>query len=183
MTVTCQRNDNNIDDDASFSLHHHQDNRRQFFLRVIKNSKQQTHPSSSTLLCVMMVRSMVPSSVLLLVLAFLAASSMAFTPLTVTSQTRGKVAFQPATFVKSATPMASQQQAAIAALTILRMTEQEKGTKSKIGADGTFYDDEVRNIKKGAHSFFFVVSKRLWCYGCYCCCVSLSWTEILVSVE
>jgi hypothetical protein len=127
-----------------------------------------------------MVQSMISSSsMLLLCLACLAASSMAFTPsAAVTSRSRG-VAFQPATFVKGATPMARQQAAAAAAtLRILRMAEQEtsEGTKSKVGADGTFYDDEVRKKRAGDICF-------LWCHSSCIVVVVPGLTRMLVYFE
>ncbi len=74
-----------------------------------------------------------------LFVTFLAATAYAFSP----SQTRS---VQKARFVPPAVPLASQAPFNPWAL---RMSDDEKSEASKVGADGTFYDDEKEpEVKK-----------------------------------
>ncbi len=62
-----------------------------------------------------------------------------FAPTTNTHQHHRVVAsFRPANFVQAAMPTSASTP-----FLVLRMSSEEEGATSKIGADGTFYDDEV----------------------------------------
>jgi hypothetical protein len=64
-----------------------------------------------------------------------------FAPTNTHQQHRVVASFRPANFVQAAMPTSASTP-----FLVLRMSSEEEGATSKIGADGTFYDDEVSTV-------------------------------------